>query len=233
MRCDSGSHVLQNESEAADNAADEDCEPVALSEVEHGRGGTGLVRGVGRRGASPAVNGNRCGGSLGRSLAGLRLLRRDGGVALGRVLGTTGVVCTTAVGAGAIAAAVLDALGAPFSADVIGDGLGVLGDVRSDTVVADAGVYEGLRVAFVAEGRHGLYAFELGADERACGCLMQTPCVPVHDGDGLGVNGVLLLCSGKASSSEEGEGDRGAHIDVLGVRYGGMNVGMRARDVSY
>ena len=62
----------------------------------------------------------------------------DGGVALVGLLGTARVIVTARGAAGAVAVAVIHALCAPLSADEVGEGLRVLGDVRGDTVVAHA-----------------------------------------------------------------------------------------------
>lgn len=48
------------------------------------------------------------------------------------------MVLTTAAGARGIAAAIRDALCAPFGADVVWEGLGVFGHVGADAVVAYA-----------------------------------------------------------------------------------------------
>lgn len=58
--------------------------------------------------------------------------------------------------AGGVAVAVGDALLAPFGADVVGEGLGVFGDVGANSVVADAGVGEGGGVAVVGEDGGGV-----------------------------------------------------------------------------
>jgi len=76
----------------------------------------------------------------------------DGSVSRLGVLGSAGVLLE-AVGLAALSAvAGLHALGAPLGADVVGDGLGVHGDVGGDAIVADARIVEGVRVAFVLLG---------------------------------------------------------------------------------
>lgn len=50
---------------------------------------------------------------------------------------------TAAAFATVLAIAVLHTLVAPFGADVVGEGLGELGDVGGDVVFADAGICEG------------------------------------------------------------------------------------------
>lgn len=82
-------------------------------------------------------------------------------------------VCTIIV----VHAAVCDALGAPFGADVVWDGLSVLRDVRGHVVLADAGVDEGVCVAVVGHGGHRRHARLLETDERALGLLVVTPCL--------------------------------------------------------
>lgn len=52
-----------------------------------------------------------------------------------------------------VAAALGDAFGAPFCADVVGDRLGVFGGVGGDVVGADAGVVESVRVTVVLGGK--------------------------------------------------------------------------------
>jgi len=59
-------------------------------------------------------------------------------------------VLLEAVGlAGLNTTAGIDTLGAPFGADVVGDGLRVHGEVGGDAVITDAGVSEGVWVAVV------------------------------------------------------------------------------------
>lgn len=76
--------------------------------------------------------------------------------------------------AGVVAVAVGDALSAPFLADVVGQGLGVFGDVGADAVVADAAVGEGVGGAVVG-GDGGGVGCGLEADEGALGLLLFTP----------------------------------------------------------
>ena len=76
--------------------------------------------------------------------------------------------------AGRVAVAVGDALLAPLRADVVREGLGVLGDVGGDSVVADAGVGEGGGVAVVGEGRSAVGG-GLEADQGALGGLLLAP----------------------------------------------------------
>lgn len=77
-----------------------------------------------------------------------------------RALRTTGVLTPTIARAAGVAAAVADALVAPFLADEEGQGLAVLGEVRGQAVGADAGVGQGAGGAVVVFGdaRCGLQA---------------------------------------------------------------------------
>lgn len=70
---------------------------------------------------------------------------------------TAGVILRASRLAGGVAVAVGDALLAPLGADVVGEGLGVFGDVGANSVVADARVGEGGGVAVVGDdgGRVG------------------------------------------------------------------------------
>lgn len=134
-----------------------------------------------------------------------------------------------------------DTLVAPFLTDVEGEGLGVLGDVGRDVVLANTLVGEGVRVAFVVDGGHGGDAGLLEADERALSNLVGTPCGSVAAGDAVGVNGVgvveLLggLCSREASDSGNSEGKGRTHIDGVAVklncRVGSTVRGARSEEV--
>ena len=101
------------------------------------------------------------------------------------------------VGAGVIIAAVSDTLGAPFCADVVWEGLRVLGDVGRDIVVAYAAVGQSVlsmlvrnghmlygngmyRIAVVGHGGHGSDTGLLEADERALSLLVLAPCIWVE-----------------------------------------------------
>jgi hypothetical protein len=79
--------------------------------------------------------------------------------------------------AGAVTVAVLDAGVSPLLADEVWQGLRVLGDVGSDTVVTDAGVGQSIRVAVVLLGGHGVYAGLLEADERALCPVLVAPVI--------------------------------------------------------
>lgn len=138
MRCSSS--ILQEDGKASCDTAEDDGKAEALSEVQHGRGsalavavstlrflfeGFGCISGlrvaeaVGvDAGGSSSLGGGRCRGLQGE----------DGRVRGVGVLGSAGVLLS-AVGLAAVVAAVVGALDAPFGADVVGDGLGVLGDV--------------------------------------------------------------------------------------------------------
>lgn len=79
--------------------------------------------------------------------------------------------------AGSIAATVVDAVVSPLLADEVGKGLGVLGDVGRDAVVADAVVGQIVRVAVVRLGRHGFDTGLLETDERAGGDVLGAPVI--------------------------------------------------------
>jgi hypothetical protein len=81
----------------------------------------------------------------------------------------------TSAGAGVVVAAVPLAFVSPFLADVEGEGLRVLGDVRGNVVLTDAGVGEQVRITVVLDGGHRSHAGLLEADERALGFLVITP----------------------------------------------------------
>lgn len=66
--------------------------------------------------------------------------RSRGGVALEWILSSARVVRTAGICAGVLSLATRrDAVGAPLSADVVWEGLGELGQIGADTVVAYAG----------------------------------------------------------------------------------------------
>jgi hypothetical protein len=81
------------------------------------------------------------------------------------------------VGAGVGTVAGCDALVAPFLADEEGQCLRVLRDVGRDTVIADAAVGQGIRIAFVVLSGHGGDAGLLEADEGALGLVLGTPVI--------------------------------------------------------
>lgn len=131
------------------------------------------------------------------------------------------MVCSARIGAGVVTAAVLYALGAPFGANVEGEGLGVLCDVGGDAVVADAGIGKCFPIALILACGGGVDAGQLSADEGALSLLVVTPGLPSEIRDGVGIDGVrvvllgLVLGDGKACDGEDAEGEYRVHIVCL------------------
>lgn len=126
------------------------------------------------------------------------------------------MIVATAARAGVVhLRAVGDALVRPFLADVVGQGLGVLGDIWGLAVGADAGVGEGRRVAGVGLGVGGVGRGGLGADsekERGLdgGIFFGVGAGRLGGDIGRGVQGTLGLLVGTP-------GLLGAVVDAVGV----------------
>lgn len=134
-------------------------------------------------------------------------------------LSTAGVVGTAAVLAGVVAVASGHTLVAPLLADEEGESLRVLCDVGRDAIVANAGVGQLVRVAFVVLGSRGCDTGLLEADERALSLVLVTPVLPVGRRHAVWVDSVwvvVLSCGlsrGKASEGSEAERECGTHVD--------------------
>lgn len=128
------------------------------------------------------------------------------------------MVGTAAAGAGVVAVAVAFALVAPLLADEEGNRLGVLSNVGSDTIFANAGVGQLVRVAVVLLGSRGCDTGLLEADEWALSLVLITPVLSVGQRDTVRVDLVRVvvlgcgLSCGKASEGSEAEGECGTHV---------------------
>lgn len=178
LTCGRGqSSILQEESEDEEHAAKQDAHARGGTRDECARGCAALVvasSGGSLRDTTEASDWDlvcgRAGGGLGRRhCAQERRVAEVGG------LGTAGVVGATGVLACVVAVAASYAFVAPCLADEEGEGLRVLGDVGDNTVLADAGVCEIIRIALVLLGGHRSDAGLLEADEGALRLVLLAP----------------------------------------------------------
>lgn len=93
-----------------------------------------------------------------------------------------------------------------------------MGNVGGDTVFADAGVSQRIRVALVVLGGRGSNARLLEADERALSLVLVTPELPIRRGDAFRIDAVRIvvlggrLGRGNADEGGNAEGECGTHV---------------------
>lgn len=130
-------------------------------------------------------------------------------------LSTAGMVGTARRRACVVTTAVLLALVAPLSADEVRESLRVLSDVGLHAILAHAAVGQGVGVARVVLGGHGVYAGDLEADERALSLILLAPVVSLGLGHRIGIDRVRVveLCAalggGEASKGGSAEDESG------------------------
>lgn len=89
------------------------------------------------------------------------------------------MVLSAGVLAGVLVPAVLDAVVAPFGADVVWNCLRVFGNIGANIVRAHTAEDESLGIAVVGNGVHFSDAGLLEADERALRLLVPAPCLSI------------------------------------------------------
>lgn len=210
---------LQEDGKAEKDTAKESSQ--AQTSVGHEEGAGALVAaaavaGAGGLGTTETSDWDGVAGGTGRLCGGGHGSWERSVTAVG-LLGTTWVVLAAVALAGRIIAAVGNTVVSPLLADEEGQGLGVLGNVWRDTIVADAVVGQVVGIAVICLCSHGGDARLLETDERALCRVLRAPVISGGLGNGVWVDCVRVvhlrscLSSSEAGQGGDAEGEDGTH----------------------